>query len=332
MDLHDYNVLITARSFGKAAPEPLERLKDAGLTISEVREGQGDDEPAFREALHTADALLVGARPVSAAALAGAERLKVIAKHGVGYDNIDLAAATAQGVAVTFTPGANDASVADLAFGLMLAVARRLPEADRSMKAGEWGRFTGRCLEARSLAVVGLGRIGQGVVRRAQGFGMQVSGYDVQWPGEFAHLHGVAYRGWPEILTDADFVSLHLPLTPQTTGLIGAAELALMKRGAILINTARGKIVREAALYDALVSGHLGGAGIDVWESEPPANAALVSLPNVVATPHCGAHTVEAAERMGRLAVEGILDVLSGRRPAHLVNPAVWAGGSPALR
>ncbi|MGE5623916.1 MAG: phosphoglycerate dehydrogenase [Methanocella sp.] len=317
-------VLITARTFGKTAPEPLKRLVEAGLEIVELREGQGDDEARFRETLAEVDALLVGARPVAAEAIAGAKRLKVIAKHGVGYDNIDVAAATAQGIAVVFTPGANDSSVADLAIGLMLAVARQIPEADKSMKAGQWGRFTGRSLWGKRLAVIGLGRIGQGVCLRGKGFNMEVSGYDVKWPAEFAAAHGIAYRPWPEVLQDADFVSLHLPLLPQTTGLIGAKELALMKPGSILVNTARGKIVDEQALYEALAKGHLAGAGVDVWEHEPPTGNPLLTLPNVVATPHAGAHTYEAAEQMGAMCADGILAVLSGRRPKTLVNPEVF--------
>jgi phosphoglycerate dehydrogenase-like enzyme len=214
--------------------------------------------------------------------------------------------------------------VADLAFGLLLAVARRIPEADRDMKAGQWGRYTGQGVFGKHLAVVGLGRIGQGVVQRARGFDMKVASYDVRWPEEFALKNGVEYCPWPDVLREADFVSLHLPLVPGTDHLIGAAELALMKQGAVLINTARGRIVDEEALHDSLVSGHLAGAGIDVWEKEPPVDSPLVKLPNVVAAPHCGAHTYEAAGLMGALAVEGILDVLAGRRPKALVNPEVW--------
>ncbi|MDI6871405.1 MAG: phosphoglycerate dehydrogenase [Bacillota bacterium] len=322
-------VLITARTFGKVAAEPLERLRREGLEIVEVREGRGDDEAEFREALENADALLVGARPVTAEALARARRLRVIAKHGVGVDNIDLQAATERGIAVVSTPGANDQSVADLAFGLLLAVARHIPEADRSMKGGRWERFTGRGVWGKRLAVVGLGRIGRGVVQRARGFDMEVQGYDVRWPEEFARANGVVYRPWPDILREADFVSLHLPLCAETVHLIGRAELAAMKRGAILINTARGRIVDEAALYEALVSGHLAGAGIDVWEDEPPGDNPLVKLENVVATPHSGAHTYEAAELMGVMAVEGILDVLAGRRPVHLVNPEIHTSYLP---
>jgi D-3-phosphoglycerate dehydrogenase len=320
-------VLITARTFGKTAPEPMKRLVEAGLEIVELREGQGDDEARFCAALADVDAVLVGARPVSAEAIAGAKRLKVIAKHGVGYDNIAVAAATARGIAVVFTPGANDSSVADLAFGLMLAVARQIPAADRSMKAGQWGRFTGRSLWGKRLAVIGLGRIGQGVCLRAEGFNMEVAGYDVKWPAAFAEAHAIAYRPWPEILKEADFVSLHLPLLPATMGLIGAKELALMKPGSILVNTARGKIVDEQALYAALASGHLAGAGIDVWEHEPPTGNPLLTLPNVVATPHAGAHTYEAAELMGTRCADDILAVLAGEQPETLVNPEVFARG-----
>ncbi|MGE5553031.1 MAG: phosphoglycerate dehydrogenase [Betaproteobacteria bacterium] len=318
-------VLISARSFGRVCAGPLERLRQAGLEVVEVREGKGDDRTEFLAALERADAVIVGTRPVTAEVLAHAPRLRVIAKHGVGVDNIDLAAATGRGIAVVSTPGANDQSVADLAFGLLLAVARRIPEADRSMKEDEWRRFTGRGVWGKRLAVIGMGRIGQGVAMRAKGFGMEVSGYDLRWPEEFARTQGIRYEPWPDILREADYVSLHVPLSEETVNLVGRAELALMKPGAVLVNTARGRIVDEMALYEALTSGRLAGAGIDVWEEEPPLGNPLVKLPNVVATPHAGAHTYEAAQLMGNMVVEGILDVLAGRRPANLVNAEVWS-------
>ena len=239
--------------------------------------------------------------------------VKVISRYGVGYDRVDIAAARNRGIIVTNTPGVNSESVADLAFGLMLAVARHIPQADREIREGDWPRLNGVELYGKSLGILGLGSIGKAVVLRAGGFSMRVSASDPYIDMKYADEHNIRVCSFDEIVTGSDFISVHLPLNESTAGIIGSEAIARMKRNAIVINTARGGIVDEKAMYEALQSGRLAGYGVDAFAAEPPVNEPLLTLPNVVATPHSGSHTREATRKMASLSVRNLIDVLSGK-------------------
>jgi glyoxylate reductase len=261
------------------------------------------------------DALLpILADRVDQELLDAAPHLRIVANHAVGYDNVDVAACTARGVWVTNTPGVLTDSTADLAWALLLALARRVREGERLLRSGQFAGWAptmllGRELRGAVLGLVGYGRIAQAVARRAEGFGMRVV--------HSSRNSGVAL---PDLLEQADVVSIHCPLTPETRHLIGARELLRMKRGALLVNTARGPVVDEAALVAALESGHLGGAGLDVFEEEPKVHPGLVGRDDVVLLPHLGSATVETRQAMARIALSQIQLVLRGERPQTAVN------------
>lgn len=270
-----------------------------------------------------ADALIIRSATVADAELiAAGTRLRVIARAGVGVDNVDVAAATRRGIAVVNTPTGNTIAAAEHTIGMMLAAARRIPAVDAAMKAGRWPKSeaVGRQLYGKTLGIVGLGRIGQEVARRARAFEMRLLAYDPYVTEERAADVGARLVSLQELLAGADFVTLHAALTEESRHLIGAEELALMRPGAILVNCARGGLVDEAALIAALRSGHLGAAALDVFENEPTPNAELVRLPNVVATCHVAASTAEAQAHVAREAAQQVLDVLEGRRPRWPVN------------
>ncbi|MDD2393348.1 MAG: phosphoglycerate dehydrogenase [Eubacteriales bacterium] len=251
---------------------------------------------------------------------AAPESLKVISRYGVGYDRVDIAAARKRNITVTNTPGVNSESVADLTFGLMLAVARHIPQADREIREGAWPRFGGVELFGKSLGILGLGSIGKAVALRAGGFSMKVSAYDPYIDVRFAEEHGIRICSFDEIIAGGDFISVHLPLNGSTSGLIGSEAIAGMKSDAIVINTARGGIVDEKAMYEALTTGRIRGYGADAFDKEPPVNEPLLTLPNVVATPHSGSHTREAKQKMAALSVRNLIEVLSGRECDHVVR------------
>jgi D-3-phosphoglycerate dehydrogenase len=317
-------VLITTRSFGKEVREPLERLQREGCRIVEWREGSGVPESDLLAKVGEADAWIVAFHPIGPALLDRAPRLRIIAKHGVGVDNIDIAAATERRIVVTTAPSANDQAVADLAMALLLALLRRIPEASASVKAGRWDRFVGHGLSGKRLGILGLGRIGQNVARRAKGFGVELLGADPVWPEDAAREIGIRRVDIRDLLAESEIISLHAPLTPETEGLIGEHEIALMKPGVWIVNTSRGKVVNEKAMYEALASGKIAGYATDVFETEPPAGSPLLSLPNVIGTPHMGTHTRESIRCMGDRVVGAVLGVLRGERPEHVVNPEVW--------
>jgi glyoxylate reductase len=256
--------------------------------------------------------------------------LRVVANYAVGYDNIDLDACTARRVLAANTPDVVTEATADLAWALLLAAARRVAEGDRFLRAARpwiWGPefFLGREVHGKTLGVLGLGRIGRAVARRAAGFGMPVL-YHARHrlaPDAEAAL-GVAWRELDDLLAEADFVTIHIGLTPATRHLIGAAELRRMKPTAVLVNTARGPIVDEAALASALRAGEIGAAGLDVFEREPEVHPDLLELDNVTIVPHLGTATVETRIAMGMTAADNLLAVLDGRRPPHLLNPDAW--------
>jgi glyoxylate reductase len=253
--------------------------------------------------------------------------LRVVANYAVGYDNIDLDACTARGVQATNTPDVVTEATADLAWALLLAAARRVAEGDRFLRAARpwvWGPefFLGREIHGKTLGVLGLGRIGRAVARRAAGFGMPVlyhAGHRMAPDAEAAL--GVAWRELDDLLAEADFVTIHIGLTPATRHLIGAAQLRRMKPTAVLVNTARGPIVDEAALASALRAGEIAAAGLDVFEREPEVHSDLLELDNVTIVPHLGTATVETRIAMGTTAADNLLAVLDGRRPPHLLNP-----------
>lgn len=263
-----------------------------------------------------------------------APQLKMIANFGVGYNNIDVAAATARGIMVSNTPGVLTDATADLTMALILAVGRRVVEADRHTRDGQfrfWAPFyfLGHEISGKTLGIVGLGRIGQAVAVRAAGFNMQVI-YHNRRPmaPEMDAKLGVRFAALEMLLKEADFISLHMPFTPETRHLIGARELALMKSDAYLINTARGPVVDEAALVEALQQGRLAGAGLDVYEDEPDLAAGLTALPNVVLLPHVGSATLETRRRMANLAVDNLLAGLDGRLPPNCINAQQLGMGS----
>jgi glyoxylate reductase len=270
---------------------------------------------------------------IDAELLDHAPRLKAIANHGVGYDNIDVAAATARGIPVSNTPGVLTDATADITVGLILAVARRMVEGDRRNREGRFRHwapllFLGTEVTAKTLGIVGLGRIGRAVVKRCRGFEMKVIYHSRTRLGarEEAAL-GVSHRSLEALLAEADFVSLHLPLTPATRHLIGAAELRRMKACAFLINTSRGPVVDEAALVAALKAGVIRGAGLDVYENEPRMAPGLAELDNAVLLPHVGSATWETRTRMARLAADNLLAALAGAAPPNCVNPEVLPVG-----
>jgi glyoxylate reductase len=295
----------------------------------------GDDPPPppvlASEAQRSEGILTNIADRVDAALIDGAAGLHIVSQMAVGYDNIDVAAATRRGVLVTNTPGVLTEATADMAFALLLAQARRLPEGERAMRRGEWGEWKpwfllGRDLTGKTLGIVGLGAIGQAVARRALGFGMRVIYTSRRRKAEAEASLGIAWRELPQLLAESDYVSLHVALNNETRAMIGAAELARMKPGAVLINTARGGVIDQAALVQALREGRIGGAGLDVFETEPlPADHVLLSLDNVVVAPHLGSATVETRTRMSDLAVDNLLAFFRGERPPCPVNAEVLA-------
>ena len=303
-------------------------LVDAGFTPIDVDGNDTLTEPQLRAALPGADAMLAGGERLSAAMLELAPRLRVIARTGVGYDAIDLPVATARKVVVAITPGTNHDSVAEQTFALLLALARRIVPNDRSIRAGGWDRSIVRPVRGRTLGLVGLGRIGRAVAVRALAFGMRVLAFDTIADADFDARHGIGRRGLPELLAESDVVSLHLPLTDGTRGFIDARALARMKPGALLINTARGGLVVEADLYQSLAGGHLGGAGLDVLDPEPPdPSNPLLTLPNVVLSPHIAGVDTRSMADMAELAAECVIDLHQGRWPAEcIVNPEVGPG------
>lgn len=302
------------------APEGVELLR--GEHDVDVRVGLSRE--AFLAALPDYDALLVrsGVKADTEAIAAGG-RLLVIGRAGVGVDNIDIAAATAAGIIVVNAPTGNTVAAAEHTLALLFALARHLPAADASMHAGEWNRaaFMGRELVGKTLGVVGLGKIGMAVADRARALGMDVVGFDPYVSDEAAALHGVTSMPLAEILKGADAITVHVPRTRDTTNLISVAELASMKPGAFVINVARGGVIDEVALAQALAAGTIAGAAVDVYSTEPPAlDNPLRTAPNIILTPHLGASTEEAQTRVAVEACEQVRDVLAGRPARYAVN------------
>ena len=302
-------------------------IAEEGLALlcdrAEVLIASGWERERLLARIPEADAVIVrSATELDAELIDAATKLRVIARAGVGVDNIDLDAATRRGIAVVNTPTGNTIAAAEHTMAMMLALARRIPAASAALKEGRWAKkeATGRQLFRKTLGIIGLGKIGQEVVRRARAFEMNVLAHDPYVPTDAARELGVTPVELAELLEKSDVISLHAALTDQTQHMIGKEQFLLMKPGALLVNCARGPLIDECALVDALTEGHLGGAALDVFESEPEPRCDLVSLPSVVATPHVAASTEEAQALVAREAAEQVLEVLSGGRPRWPVN------------
>jgi D-3-phosphoglycerate dehydrogenase len=305
----------------------MQLIQQAGY---EARVSPDIAEATLRREIQDADGLLVRTAEIPASVIAAGKRLKVIARHGVGYDNIDVATATKQGVAVAITPRANALSVAEHVLALMFALAKRIIEYDAATRANQWeirNCYGAVDLSGKTLGILGMGRIGSLVCRKAKhGLDMEVVAYDPLIPREAMEQAGArVVKTVREVLEVADVVTVHVPSTPETKGLIGEKELRAMKPTAFLINTARGPLVDEAALVRALQEKRIAAAGVDVFDPEPPtAGNPLFGLRNAIVTPHTAALTAECVMRMATHAAQAILDVLAGRRPEGVVNPQVF--------
>ena len=300
-------ILTTPRSYGKDMPELFAQLEAAGYEVVRNTTGGILEKDAMKEMLADCVGVIVGVDPMDAEVLASAPKLRAIAKYGVGVDNIDMDYCKEHGIKVSRTVGANSEAVADYAMALMLAVARKVPEIDRKCRTLNWGKITTRDVSHATLGLFGLGAIGRHVAERAQGFGMKVIAYDPYWPEEFAREHGIERADSETIFKNADFISLHLPLMPDTEGFVGEKELGWMKKDAILLNTARGGLGDEKALLKALKEGRIYGAGLDAFAHEPPEDDDWFELDNVVLGSHCAASTRGATQNMGRMATENLL-------------------------
>ena len=322
---HPPTVFVTAP---RLAPAGLQRLQAAHCRVLYLQDGGGEAEVAAVLARESVDAVISRTATLSAAAIAACPTLKVISKHGVGVSNIDVAAASQRGIPVYVTPGANAQSVAEMTLGLMFAAARRIAWMDAELRAGRWSRAQdGLELSGRTLGLLGFGQVGQRVARVALALGMQVVAFDpacAPGPGTVA---GVRMLGSvDELLPLSDVLSLHVPLNARTRHLLDAGRIAQLPRGALLVNTARGEVVDEAALINALRSGRLAAAGLDTMAEEPlPAGHALAALDNVVLTPHVGGSTPAALAAMADMAAANVLGWLQGSPadPSYCVNPEV---------
>lgn len=324
-------IAITAVALRDERNEVVQTLREQGYEVRTHPEITPPTPEQQHALLADAVALLAGSEPLGREVLAAAPKLRVVSRNGVGYDAVDLDAATDLGIVVTYVPDAMVDAVADLTLGLLLASARRIPAMDRAMKAGTWPRLIGSDVTGRTLGLVGTGRIGMAVARRARAFRMRLIAVDPYPNPLFIEELGGDYVSLDEMLEQSDYVTLHVPAEGPNRNLIGAEQLAKMKPSAFLINTARGALVDEAALLETLRNERIAGAALDVFSAEPPkpgsAAAELATLPNVVATPHVASFTPITVAKMGRAAMQNLLTVLRNDRPAHLANPQVYERG-----
>lgn len=314
-------ILVTPTSLQPGtSSEALNTLKEFSDDLLFNPYGRPLNEEELIPLLSECEGYIAGLDYITARVLENCPHLKVISRYGAGYDRVDLQAAKNRGISVTNTPGANAEAVGELAIALVLAVARRIASLDTTTKKGDWVRSTGMELKGKTMGIVGLGSIGKIVARCAQGFQMKVIAYDPFIDADSLSDSQILSCTLEQIYEQADVISLHLPLNDATRHLIGQDALSKMKSSAIIINTSRGGIIDENAVYHALKEGRLGGLGLDVFELEPPKDSPLFSLDNVVVTPHTGAHTREATLHMADLAVKNLIDVLSGNDCPYIVN------------
>lgn len=315
------DVLITT-AFLAPGDEVDRLLRDAGLTTRHEPALDALDPGARDALLSGVRAIIAGTRPLGAADLTAAARLQVVVRTGVGYDSVDVDTATSRGIPVCITAGANRQAVAEHVFALMLAAARRIPENIRNLADGRWDQLTGRELRGATLGILGLGSIGKAVAGIAAAFGMDVVAYDPYFDEEFAAANGIRRATLEQVLAESDFVTLHLFLDDSTRNLLDADRLALMKDDAIVVNTARGGIIDEDALVDAVTRGVIGGAALDVFAQEPlPADSPLLHTDGILATTHVAGATREARGESGRIAAATVIEVLNGGEPQFVVNP-----------
>ncbi len=314
-------ILVTPTSLqpgkGSAALEVLKEFSD-DLVFNPTGRPLTEDE--LIPLLQDCEGYVAGLDFITRKVIESCPKLKVISRYGVGYDRVDVEAAKEHGVLVTNTPGVNSEAVGELAFALILAVARKIPHLNEDTRKGGWMRSTGfECL-GKKICILGLGSIGKVVARCAQGFGMSVSAYDPYINEAYCKEHDIAIVSFEEGIRDADVISLHLPLMDSTKHIINKEAIDQMKEGAVIINTSRGGIIDEDAAYEALKSGKLGGLGLDAFEQEPPKDSPLFEFDNVVVTPHTGAHTKEATDNMAKASIKNLIDVLNGNECAFVVN------------
>lgn len=300
-----------AVTFGIFNKVPVERLEDAGCEVRLNPYGRPLTPAEIVEHAKDADVIILGNDRLDSATIGKLPNLKLVVRHGAGLDNIDFSELGKRDITVANTPGANKEETADLTFALILDLARMVTQSINQLKGGVWNKNPGRTLYGKTIGIIGVGAIGMAVASRAMGFGMDILGNDIVQRDEAARF-GLLYTSLNELLSASDVVTIHAPLTSATKNLIGARELKRMKPGALLINTARAGVVREAALEKALMSGHLGGYAVDVYAKEPPDPTSYMSLPNVLTTPHIGSSTMEANLRMGDMAVDNILAFMNG--------------------
>jgi D-3-phosphoglycerate dehydrogenase len=318
-------ILITATSFTAESDSPAARLlrefageNSVELVFNPLGRPLSEDEliPLLRDC----DGYIAGLDFITKKVIDSCGPLKVISRYGAGVDRVDLEAAKAKGIPVCNTPGANAQAVADLAFALALCVARKIPMLDRKTREGQWVRSNGIELFGKTLGILGLGAVGRAVARRAKGFSMKILAYDPFINKQYAEEQGIVVSDFDLLIKEADIISLHLPLNEQTRHIINAEVMGRMKRGVILINTARGGLIDEGAADTLLRSGHIGGLGLDAYEEEPPGRSPLGELDNVVLTPHTASHTAEATANMASMSVENLINILSGRGSPYIVN------------
>jgi D-3-phosphoglycerate dehydrogenase len=321
MNLKECRILVTPTSYGKNDTRLKSELEALVGDVIYNPTGKPLSSAEVADLLPGVDGYIAGLDTIDAAALQAANKLKVIARYGVGYDKVDLVAAKEKGIVVTNTPGANSVSVAELALGMMLALARQIPEAVEAVHQGKWPRFSGVSLEGKTIGILGLGSIGKQLARRLAGFDCKILAYDPYADEAYAREHQIELTSQDFLLSASDFVSLHLPLISETREIVNATFLAKMKKGSFLINTSRGEMIDEQALLEALLSGHLKGVGMDAFQAEPPdPNNPLLAMPQVLATPHLGAQTDGATSTMGWLAMKDCLAVLNNEEPVYRVG------------
>ena len=305
-----FKVLITPPGFAKNDKKPLDMLKQQGYQLIINPYGRQMTKDEMIEMVKDVDAIIIGTDPLGKDVMECSSNLKVISKYGVGTDNIDLKYAKDKNIIVTRTIGANSDAVADTAFALMMAVSKKIVVIDSDCRKGLWNETETFEINKKTLGLIGLGFIGKGVAKRASGFEMKVLAYDIIKDEEYAAKNNIEYVSLERLLRESDFISIHVPLLPETKYMIGAKEIKMMKPRAVIVNTARGGIIDEDALIIALRENRILGAGLDVFEVEPFNSSLWYDIPNVVLSSHCAADTYESTHKMSMMSAQNVIDNL----------------------